>query len=147
MRSSDADYWRREAEENERRLENVLRAERDQQERQRNERNERAREWQSTADSWEEAFPKAISRYASEVRNSWDDASIADFFSLELKHTEEAWKVYQEQMELAQVEIEEVLRRVRAKTVEHLRTKFDDTDKSGIVLALEENNFEALVDW
>lgn len=117
-------------------------------------RRERERNWQEAqcyADSWEDAFEKAIRRYRSEAQDekrmieSGDYPGFEDtFFQNELEQTLFAQQVYREEMARMREVIARLEQRARNRVAKRVEEKYPD---AYIVGYLREDNFNSLVEW
>lgn len=153
----DNEYLRDEIERRDR--EEWERADREYEERQRR-RKEREREYQESlcsADSWEEAFGKAIIRFSAEARmeqqeiakygkESADELAytLDTYFTDELKIVERARALYNEAMAEAAAEIEKLKQQARERAADKLAAEFPETS---IAEALRKDDYSSLINW
>ena len=144
--NNDVDYWRREAEDAERRLERMRRDAQEEREIHRQEIRNRAQEALSTAEDWDDAMRKAAYRFQQEINSSYGDQEIEKWFATDLKHVQAAMKQFEELREWVDSEIAGILERRNKKVLEQLEKEFPD-EESTVKRAFEENYYGYLVEW
>lgn len=126
-------------------LQSELAREREKQERDREERRreirEAARQAQCEAETWEEAFAKGTARVHNEIVMFGGDEGHVPSFEPLLKTWDAAWKIYNDEMSKARVEIlARIASRVEAELV-------GQEGVQELAEALRADNHLYLVDW
>ena len=150
----DNEYLRDEIERRDR--EESERREREYQE-QENRRRQRQQEYQESlcyADSWTDAFGKAISKLAIEAREEEKDErdfghepdfKPTTYFRDEIKATQRAQELFAQEMAKVQEQISALEQAARERVAAQLET--ENFTRTTIIPALRDNDFQSLVDW
>lgn len=121
-----------------------------------NRRRQSQRDYQESlcyADSWTDAFGKAISKLAIEVREEEKDErdfgqepdfKPTTYFRDELKSTRRAQELYRESMQEIEEQIKQLEQQAREKAADRLAKEFPE---STVIQCLREDDFESLVNW